>query len=86
MADLRDKLSDVLNNLQLEDLEVDVRDDAGSFFATVISRSFVGMNEAARQELIWEALRGALSDEEQAGVEFVFTLAPNEWEQSEQAV
>lgn len=86
MLDLEKKVADTLHGLELESPEIDVYTSGGSIFATVVSGSFTNMDEAERQNQVWTALRGSLTDDERVAIEFVFTIAPEEKEPTEEAV
>lgn len=86
MPDLQNKLAAILQGLGLENPQIDVYTSRGSILANVISDSYTNMDEFERQNRIWTALQGSLTDEEQNVVEFVFTIAPEELEDAEEAV
>lgn len=62
----------------------DVRDvkvvGNGTLIATVVSGSFVGQNEAARQASVWNILLSRHEWHQLSNVEFIFTSAPGEAE------
>ncbi|MCA9643931.1 MAG: hypothetical protein H6718_16155 [Polyangiaceae bacterium] len=86
MADLSEKITAALRDLELEAPQIDVHGIDRSIIATVVSGSFSGMDEAERQKMVWHALRQSLNDQERLAVEFVFTVAPDEEESVEEAV
>lgn len=57
---------------------VEVSQEGLRFVATVISEKFEGQDDAVRQAIVWDHLLRRLSEDEQAQVEFVFTLTPDE--------
>jgi acid stress-induced BolA-like protein IbaG/YrbA len=52
----------------------------GTLIATVVSGSFAGQSEAARQDLVWNLLRSRHEWAQLSNVEFIFTNAPGEAE------
>jgi acid stress-induced BolA-like protein IbaG/YrbA len=46
--------------------------------ATVVSRAFMGRNEAQRQETVWSYIRRQLGSEDLQNIEFIFTNTPEE--------
>jgi acid stress-induced BolA-like protein IbaG/YrbA len=62
----------------------DVRDvkvvGNGTLIATVISGSFAGQSEAARQDSVWSLLSSRHEWDQLSNVEFIFTSAPGEAE------
>lgn len=72
---LRQKLEEALK--EYPDAEsVEISEDGK--LATILSESFEGVDEAIRQEKVWEYLRGKLSEDELYSIEFVFTDTPKE--------
>lgn len=86
MADLNDKIRKTLGDLGLEEPTISVDSIDRSVIATILSRSFSGMDEAERQKMVWRALRQNLDDHERVAVEFVFTVAPDEQESVDGAI
>jgi acid stress-induced BolA-like protein IbaG/YrbA len=86
MSELTEKITAALRDLDLENATIDARGVDRSIFATVVSSSFAGMDEAERQRMVWRALREHLTDQERVVVEFVFTVAPGEEEAVDEAV
>lgn len=86
MADLNDKIRKTLGDLGLEEPTISVDSIDRSIIATILSRSFSGMDEAERQKMVWRALRQNLDDHERVAVEFVFTVAPDEQECVDEAI
>lgn len=86
MADLNDKIRKTLGDLGLEEPTISVDSIDRSVIATILSRSFSGMDEAERQKMVWRALRQNLDDHERVAVEFVFTVAPDEQESVDEAI
>jgi hypothetical protein len=73
------RLKKVLEALPVDDPEVDVVTlSAPRLVATVTSRSFAGMDEGERQELVWHHLYAQLDGEADVWIEFVLTNAPGE--------
>ncbi len=81
--DIKEKVKQVLMQLNVIDPEVKILDEYGyRVVAVVVSRSFEGMTDGDRQHLVWRKLLEELTDREQEWVEFVFTKAPSELEGS----
>lgn len=51
---------------------------SGTLVATVVSTSFVGQDEAARQAAVWSLLRNRHESRQLQNIEFIFTSAPGE--------
>ena len=83
MDSIKDKVRHALEGLRLDAPRVDVYESTTSVFATVVSESFTGMDEAERQQRVWDALRACLSADENSAVEFVFTISPSEEHEQE---
>lgn len=76
---LNTKLKEVLEGMELQEPRVEVSStDRGKVLATVVSPSFVGLNEARRQELVWQEVLDRMLPEDQIRIEFIFTNAPEE--------
>ncbi len=81
--DIKMKVKQVLEQLDLADLEVRILENRGSrVLVAVISPAFEEMDEADRQELVWGKLLDELGDYESRRVEFVFTDTPKEIEEA----
>ena len=50
----------------------------GTLIATVVSGSFEGQGEAARQTAVWDLLRKRHEWHQLSNIEFIFTNAPGE--------
>jgi hypothetical protein len=75
----QERVRDVLQSLPLERPEIYVVPaESGRLIATVVSESFDGMDEAERQERVWDAMLRQMTPLERSGVEFVFTISPHD--------
>lgn len=83
MTTITEKVEKAIESLLLEDLNISFEGSPPELFVTITSRSFSGMDEAKRQEKVWDALRSGLDDSERSAVEFVFTVAPDDPDQDE---
>jgi stress-induced morphogen len=45
---------------------------------TLVSPTFEGMSDGARQEMVWDQILKSLSEEDQERIEFIYTKAPSE--------
>jgi acid stress-induced BolA-like protein IbaG/YrbA len=82
--DIREKIRDVLMDLNVVDPQVQFLDGYGyRVVAVVVSKTFEGMPDGDRQHLIWRKLLEGLTDREQEWVEFVFARAPSEWKRGD---
>jgi len=80
----KDKLKKLLEALPIDDPEVDVVIlSAPRLVATVTSKSFAGMDEGERQELVWNHLYAQLDREAEVMIEMVLTNAPGETGETE---
>lgn len=81
MIDFEDRFLECLKGLELDEPKIRAY-PAGpgkyKYFGVVISRTFEGMNEADRQEIVWRRILDTLDDADQRRVEFVYTDAPSE--------
>lgn len=76
---LSDQVRTALASAPLDDARVEVQSAPGfKVTATVISPSFEGQDEGARQNIVWRAALDGLGEEGSAKVEFIFTLTPDE--------
>ncbi len=82
MTTLSEKVQHAIQSLNLDQPKIQVHGAPNSVFATVVSSSFSGVNEAERQRRVWEALRQSLDEHERVAVEFVFTIAPDDPEEA----
>ena len=78
MSTLNDKVRQAIEDLHLREPKIDVRGGPPAIFATVVSGSFSGVDEAERQRQVWDSLRRTLNEDERVAVEFVFTIAPDD--------
>ena len=77
--DLKERVKQVLEGLDLADLEVKILENRGTrVLVSVISTSFEDMDEGDRQSLVWGKLIDDLGDYPSRRVEFVFTDSPRE--------
>ena len=77
--DIKEKIKNVLMDLDVADPEVKMLDEYGyRAVAVLVSKTFEGMPDGDRQHLVWRKLLEDLTDREQEWVEFVFTKAPSE--------
>jgi len=63
--------------------EVDAGREDFKLIGLVVSPDFAGMEEHARQSLVWGLILDSLTDSEQAQVGYVFTNTPEERAQAE---
>lgn len=78
-SSLSERVRAALARAPLDDARVDVQSaPAFKVTATVISPSFEGQDEGARQDIVWGAALAGLGEEGSASVEFIFTLTPDE--------
>ncbi|MEO6811514.1 MAG: hypothetical protein ABI353_20570 [Isosphaeraceae bacterium] len=78
-VDFQQRLLQTLKGLDLEEPEVRVvPGDQFKYLGIVVSRSFEGMDEAERQELVWERVLRTLDRDDQAQIEFIYTDTPSE--------
>lgn len=79
VATAQDRVRAVLESLPLDHSEIYVVPvESGRLIATVVSESFDGMDEAERQEYVWNALLRETKPPERDQVEFVFTVSPHD--------
>ncbi len=52
--------------------------DHGRAVAVIVSQTFEGMNEARRQEIVWDRILKDLDEDEQREIEFLYTDTPSE--------
>jgi acid stress-induced BolA-like protein IbaG/YrbA len=74
----KDQLRAALETLPFETEAVAVSLDGRRLIAVVVAQIFEGMNEAARQRLVWNHLHATFDVEELVPLEFVFTNSPAE--------
>jgi len=60
------------------DRDVEVVGDDGKYVAKVVATTFEGLDEADRQEQIYDFLRQVFSDEDLQAVEYIITNAPSD--------
>jgi acid stress-induced BolA-like protein IbaG/YrbA len=77
------ELEKTLRDLALHEISVQVQGRPGHLVATVSSPDFATLDEAKRQERVWEHLIEHLTDDQRVEVEFVFTLTPEEMRQAQ---
>ena len=78
MNALQQRVRQVLESLGLDDPQIHVSGEPNAILATVVSRTFSGMDEAERQRRVWAALLEALDQRDRVAIKFVFTVAPDD--------
>lgn len=83
--DVKDRLKEVLQSLDFDELEVSAELESGHrLVAVVTTPEFDGVDEAERQSTVWQAVYDYLEEDEQALISFIFTNTPAEEEDIEQ--
>jgi stress-induced morphogen len=81
ITDFEDRFLECLASLELDEPRIQVYPASigkYKYFGAIISKTFEGMNEAARQRLVWQRILDTLDDSDQRRVEFVYTNSPSE--------
>lgn len=79
MSEIEQTVKKALEGLGLANAEFEVhRNSSGSVWAWVQSPDFDGLDDASRQQRVWEWLRTSLDDYDRSQIEYVFTYGQNE--------
>ncbi|HWE94758.1 MAG TPA: hypothetical protein VG269_12405 [Tepidisphaeraceae bacterium] len=70
----------LVRELLLSAPEFHLKDISGRLSGSIVSESFKGMRDNARQEMIWDVLHEALGPKSVKSVEMLPAYTPDEWE------
>lgn len=75
----KEKLRDILESLDLQDLQVSAEvDHRHRLVAVVTTPEFKGLDEADRQSKVWQPVYDQLDEDEYVLIDFIFTNTPAE--------
>jgi acid stress-induced BolA-like protein IbaG/YrbA len=78
MTMTKQALESTLGTLNLRDLKYDVETHGSSFIVFIESSDFSTMDEADRQQLVWDHLIANFGDDELVKIMLVYTISPEE--------